>query len=111
MTIAKDELLGRFDNDMDLIREVLNIFIDSSQNNIDAIEAAIAEHDIDKLTLNAHSLKGAASNFSSTIVTEPASELESMGKSKDISQATDVLERLKAENVTLISDLKKITAD
>lgn len=110
MAFQKEELLERFDNDLELIVEVLEIFKDSSQQNINAIQEALQEKDDQKLTLNAHSLKGAASNFSPDLATQKAAALEEKGKNSDFTETEQLLSELKEEVAQLITHLAQMTA-
>lgn len=106
---TKKDLLERFDNDLELILQVTQIFKTSSHDNLEKIEQAITEKDHEKMRINSHSLKGAASNFSPTIVTEKARQIEEKAKNKDFENTQQLLLELRQEVEELQQHLEKMS--
>ena len=87
--INRRELAERLDGDMDLFRELADLFIEDSEKLLGSIKEAIDEKDQEKLRKYAHTIKGSVSNFSAPEAYDAAFSLESMGRSGDISGAED----------------------
>ena len=90
--------------DKELLDELLNMFIADYPKKIEEIEKAIKNKNFEMLREIAHSLKGASGNLGLTEIYELCLKLENMGKEKDLSNAEDVLDRLKEE----LSKLRRI---
>ena len=89
--------------DRELLNELLGMFIEDSEENIEKIKEAIRKKDYEKLRETAHRMKGAAGNLGLTGIYDICLSLENMGKKRDILGADKLLERLKET----ISALKK----
>lgn len=63
-------------DDVELLEELLLIFKDSFQSDIDLIEAGIAEESADKICGAAHSIKGAAASLGIQGISSVALEIE-----------------------------------
>jgi HPt (histidine-containing phosphotransfer) domain-containing protein len=75
-----DEAKKRLDGDVEILRELLEIFADELPRMMADIEAAITRDDARALQHSAHSLKGSAANLSAKSVTEAARVLELAGR-------------------------------
>ena len=61
--IQRDALLERVGGDMDLLRELVDLFMDDSLQLVDRIRQAVTSKDADELEKAAHGLKGSVLNF------------------------------------------------
>ena len=61
--IHRDALLERVGGDMDLLRELVDLFMDDSLRLVDRISKAVTSKDADELEKAAHGLKGSVLNF------------------------------------------------
>ena len=109
MNFDKQGLLSKFDNDIELISEILALFITSSKELIEKMTVGQEVSDADAIARAAHSLKGAASNFSSELVTKVASELESCGKENNLVNVDALLDQLRIEVGQLIIHVESST--
>jgi two-component system sensor histidine kinase/response regulator len=74
-----EELLDRFDGDLEFLRESLNLFSERAPQNIAQIREAVRAHDSVALVQAAHGLRGAALNFGPSELTDLSLSLEQMG--------------------------------
>ncbi len=95
--INREELNDRLDGDMDLFRELTEIFLNDSVSLLEKIDSALSSGDATMVGKTAHTLKGAVSNFSATRAFEAALNLEKIGKTGDLSKAPEAFEKLKIE--------------
>ena len=100
-TLDAARLLERVGGDRRALVEVARIFLADAPKRLVEIRGAIARGDAGALRAAAHALKGAASNFSATGVTESAFELQQIGDAGELGEAPAALERLEAEMRTL----------
>ncbi|MCH8868984.1 MAG: Hpt domain-containing protein [Chloroflexi bacterium] len=85
--IEKEEALARMDNDENLLREIIGIFLKHSESYLDNLRHSIMEGDSDEVYRTAHTLKGAVGNFPANAAFEAALRLEMMGRAGDMANA------------------------
>ena len=100
--LDESELLNRFDNDMDLLREAIQDFLEQCPKRLSTLRDALGRSDADGVTRVAHALKGAAGNFAAHQAVETAQTLETIGRqgllgdaAKAYTALADAIERLK----------------
>ena len=98
----REQLLASADGDMELLREVVGLFLEESAGMMAEIENAVTLRDALRLNRAAHGLKGSVGNFGARCAFETALRLEMMGKTGDLTGAdesfhvlADEMERLK----------------
>ena len=79
--------LERIGGDADLLKELIQIFLEDAPGQMAGIRTAISRGDADGLRRTAHTLKGAVSNFAAESTREAAFALEEMGKKGRIGEA------------------------
>jgi PAS domain S-box-containing protein len=92
-----EKLLACVEGDVELMREVVGLFLDEYPVMLAEIGSAIREGDPSRLNRAAHSLKGSIGNFGARTAFELAHRLEMMGKGNDLDGAPDVLAELSEE--------------
>jgi len=92
-----DELMDRVDNDAELLTDLVEIFVEDGQNQVDAIEAAVVSQDAKALESAAHSFKGSSNNMAAAKLGQIAFELERAGKDGNFDGTTAMISRLKEE--------------
>lgn len=110
MLIDKQELKVHFDNDIELISELVVIFEETYPVEILGIKKSLEEKDFKGLELHAHTLKGMIANFFSKELREFALLLERMGKTKIIDSDLSVkcLGELEAKIPQLTKEVREI---
>ncbi len=101
----KTSLLEAFDNDFNLFKEVVEMFINDYPPMIEAIHNAVKAKDSDALKRTAHALKGMSKNFQAEDAALTAYNLEEMGRLKDFNNADQTCEVLETELAKVKEDL------
>jgi PAS domain S-box-containing protein len=86
--------LSRVGGDVDLLKEVVELFLDDYPSTFEKIKAAVASRNATALEHHAHSLKGSVSTFGANRAFEAAFSLEKQGRSGDLSSAPEGLVQL-----------------
>ena len=102
----KESFLKLVSNNEVLAKKLQVMFIENYQQNLEEINTAIKNKDAEKLRTTAHFFKGQVAYYSKKI-NDTAFKLEFMGKSGDMSGATEVFATLKKNTKQLIVSLKK----
>lgn len=106
--IDYQELLSSYGEDLDLIPDLIDTFLEHSSKSLSLIKAAVASQDPEELTKTAHALKSMVSNFYAGPVRDVLIQLEKKGQentldgvSKLLSDLEKLFENLKTELVLL----------
>jgi PAS domain S-box-containing protein len=102
----REALLARVENDQELLREIVALFLGEAPELLGAIREALERRDAPSLERSAHTLKGSVGNFGAKSAFETALKLETMGRNGDLSGGAEAL----AELETKISQLVKTLA-
>jgi len=102
--------LSRVGGDADLLREVIELFLDDVPQTLEGIRNAVAAHDATALEHQAHSLKGSVSTFGARRAFEAALALEKQGRSKNLNGVEDGLCQLEDALQALVPELQAIQA-
>jgi two-component system sensor histidine kinase/response regulator len=99
-------LLDRAENEMDLVRDVIDTFIEAWPESLDQVRNAVVGADATAVYKAAHSLKGAVAIFGCKPLTETASALEQDGKAGTLDSAERHLATIEREGNVLIQALR-----
>lgn len=103
------EALERVEGDLDLLKEMADLFLDEYPRMIVEIEHALTTSNAQALQNAAHTLKGAVSNFSAYRATEASFILEKMGRQQNLAADTaTAFSTLKHELILLGSALETL---
>ncbi|MDP6778849.1 MAG: ATP-binding protein [Candidatus Latescibacteria bacterium] len=108
---SPSETLARVENDLDLLSDIVSIFLQDYPNIVEEIGAAVESGDPDALEKAAHKLKGSASNFSARQTQRAALELEGMGRDRHLDGAAEKFEQLKAQIAELDTALREFVRE
>ena len=86
--------LSRVGGDVELLKEVVELFLDDYPSTVEKIKDAVASRNALALEHAAHSLKGSVSTFGAARAFEAAFTLETQGRSGDLTGAQDGLHQL-----------------
>jgi HPt (histidine-containing phosphotransfer) domain-containing protein len=95
---------------MELLKEVVSIFLEEYPKTMLEIRDAMDEGDPGRLNRAAHSLKGSVGNFGARDAVDLALRLEMMGKNEDFSGGREAFARLAEEMERLGQALEEFTA-
>jgi two-component system sensor histidine kinase/response regulator len=90
-------LQNRFDGDVGFFDEMVHEFLDYAPKQLENLDGSISANDNKTVEIEAHSLKGAASNLGARRLAELALELELAGRTGGLSTAPTMLENLRSE--------------
>jgi HPt (histidine-containing phosphotransfer) domain-containing protein len=100
--------LSRVGGDVELLREVVGLFLEDYPQSLDLIRDAVARGDQSGLERHAHSLKGSVSTFGAQEAFDAAQVLEKQGRTGDLSSAQTSLERLEQALTALRPELEAL---
>jgi HPt (histidine-containing phosphotransfer) domain-containing protein len=86
--------LSRVGGDVELLREVIGLFLDDYPQSLEMIREAVARGDKSSLERHAHSLKGSVSTFGAQEAFDAALALEKQGRTGDLTAAAEGLRQL-----------------
>jgi HPt (histidine-containing phosphotransfer) domain-containing protein len=104
--INRKDLAERLDNDIELFRELAELFMEDSTSLMQKIQDSIDSSDHIQLRKSAHTIKGSVSNFSAQKAYDAAFNLESIGKNEELDRAESAFEELKGEIKNLKEAMK-----
>ncbi len=105
--IAMATALANLDGDMELLEEVVQVFLETTPIMLADLNEAVKSGNAAEITAAAHSIKGASANIGALIVSETARKLELMGKTEEIADAAKETEELIQEIDALVSFAKE----
>lgn len=73
-------LLIRLGGDIELINELLHLFLETAPEQVDTLREAVDEKNTEHIQKRAHTIKGSAGNISAEKLARTASRLETAGK-------------------------------
>jgi len=92
-----EKAVEEFEGDREFLMEVVDGFLDNVRGQISLIRQAISDGNAETVRKESHSIKGGAANLTAKELSEIAFELENIGKSGDLKEGINALERLKKE--------------
>lgn len=107
----KADFLDRVEGDLELARQIGEMFLDDAHETMGLIRDRIRENDPDGIMRAAHSLKGASANLSALRLSSISAELEQAAKEKELSRAAEIFDLLETEAANLATELKRQILD
>jgi signal transduction histidine kinase/DNA-binding response OmpR family regulator/HPt (histidine-containing phosphotransfer) domain-containing protein len=108
VSFNRAELLDRLGGDIDLLGEVINLFLEDCPRRLAAIGAAVGQRDGELIRAAAHALKGSAGTIAASAVFEAAQTLERIGAEKRLDAADAARDTLVREAAVLLDTLRKV---
>ena len=105
LVIDRVEALERVEGDVDLLRELVEVFLEDVPTRMAEIREALERRDAEGLRSAAHSLKGAAANLSACAVSAAAERLEMAGRNQDFAETESAYAVLVTETDRLTHEL------
>jgi len=94
--VSRDELLQRVDGDMELLEELVDLFLEDLPDRLQGLREALDQDDVPQVHELAHSIKGSVSCFAAAAAFEAASQLTDLARSgtrNGLKEAIDILEQ------------------
>lgn len=105
------ELLGRVENDPELLQEILGLFKVEFPRNLHALELAVASGDLKKSATLSHTLKGMLSNLAAHRASAASAKLEQLCAAGNGGALAGALGELQAEAAVLLPHLDAYIAE
>ena len=109
--IDRAAALSRVEGDGELMVSLVDIFFVEAGSMMAGIRTALANQDAEKVEKTAHRLKGSVSIFCADAVTQAAFELERIGRSGNLTNATETFGRVEQLMAALEPALKQFRAE
>jgi two-component system, sensor histidine kinase and response regulator len=109
--INRKDLAERLDNDIELFRELAELFIEDSTFLMEKIQNSIESSDANQLRKSAHTIKGSVSNFSAQKAYDSAFRLETIGKNEELDKAETAFKELRDEVNNLKEAMKLLVKE
>ena len=106
--VQLEEALEQMGDDAELLQEIIDIFMEGTPELMDTAEQAIADGKLDDVRLNAHSMKGSASNICAVAFVETARQLEFLAHDGSLEGADDLLAQLRVQFAELQAALATV---
>ena len=100
--------LKRVGGNMEILKAVAKAFLDTSRDQVEALEKAIAADDPAQLRFAAHTFKGLVLNFDARRAAAAAQTLEDMAGDGDLRGALPALQELKHRYLELRAEVEKL---
>ncbi len=102
-----EKVLDYFDDDQDMIPDMIDLFLKSAIDYMEGIENAIEAQNGPDLQLSSHTLKGSVRTFYADRAVEISQALEDLGKNQNFDNARKLYEELQKEMPLLQDELEK----
>ncbi|HEY2838265.1 MAG TPA: Hpt domain-containing protein, partial [Pirellulales bacterium] len=109
--IDRVSLEARVEGDLELLAELIELFLDTTPRLLGDIENGILQSDPNVVRHSAHALKGAMLSIGATQAAHAALQLETIGLTGDMQLADESLEALLREFARLQTELRLIAEE
>ncbi len=100
------EAMTNLDGDAELLEEILDIFMETAEEQLESIHNCILAEDIKQVAVQAHGMKGGASNFCAKKFVRSALKLEMRAKDGNLEGSQELLQEMRAA----FEDLQEVAA-
>ncbi len=109
--VDKTAIYNRVGGDIELLRDIVSLFLDESPVLVAEIREAIRSDDSERLQAAAHTLKGSVANFGAESAVAATLALENMGRNREMDQALYGLVTLDKEIECVREELLSLTEE
>lgn len=106
--LDRKELFIRIDDDMELLQELVELFLEDYPQLLENIKTAVENQDAVGLKQAAHALKGSVGNFCADKAFQHAADLEERGDAGNLANAEQVVDALENEMKKVDSALQAL---
>jgi CheY-like chemotaxis protein/HPt (histidine-containing phosphotransfer) domain-containing protein len=104
-------LVSRVDSDPQLLRDLVDLFVEECPRLVDEIRVALDKKDAKAVQRSAHSLKGSTSNLAAQMASGAARQLERLAQAGDLLHVESALQDLECELARLMPALLAVRAE
>jgi HPt (histidine-containing phosphotransfer) domain-containing protein len=108
--LDRTAVLDRFGGDVALLRQIADLFRDSSGPWLKEIHESLAAGDLAQVKRVAHTLKGSVGNFLATRAQESAFKVQQLAAAGNAAPLPDAIARLDAEVAAVLAALEVLLA-
>ena len=90
----------------DILRKIIGHYVESSPPLLQTLREAIAQHDIERVRLAAHSLKSASASLGAITLCESCKMLETMAREQRLDDAEFLLTNIETEYAVAAKELE-----
>jgi HPt (histidine-containing phosphotransfer) domain-containing protein len=95
--LDKTRILDRVEGDVELLKEIMALFLEDYPGLLSEIREAFQQGDPERLEKAAHALKGSVANFTAEAAVQAALKVETVGRSRDLTEAPQAIQDLERE--------------
>jgi HPt (histidine-containing phosphotransfer) domain-containing protein len=89
--------MTNMDGDVELLQEIMEIFMETAEEQLQSIENCILIQDVGQVATQAHGMKGGASNFCAGKFVASALKLEQLAKAGSLEGAQELLQAMRQD--------------
>jgi excisionase family DNA binding protein len=104
-------LLEQLDGDKEVVKEILNLYLEKTPEQIGAVAEAVKNKDAALIRSSAHSLKGSSGNVGAVKLSQTAQKMETIGKEGDLSRAEELMKEIEENFRTFQGALQHLGFD
>jgi HPt (histidine-containing phosphotransfer) domain-containing protein len=106
--LDKDMALARVDGDSQLLSELASMFVQDYPRLIQEASEAVLQGNHSTLERTAHTLKGRLAFFGIMKLQDQVSNLETMGREEDLTQARQALDEVESEMKSILMEFESL---
>ena len=107
----RDRLEKMLHGDRELIREIVEMFVEDTLQNLERLADAVAGADVETATRTAHALKGSGANVGAEVFSSLCRDLEMACRASEIPRAREHLKQVTGEFARLEETLSALLAE
>ena len=108
-SIDRDSLLAAFGGRMDLVKDVVGVFLEDAPSILTRLKEALQNNNAADVTAAAHALKGSVGLFTQGDAYDSARRLEQLGRTGDLTNGESVLKELVVSVSKLTTELRALS--
>ncbi len=97
----KELLVERLMGDENILKEILDIFIEESAMQIESLKGHLEKKDLEKIKMQAHTIKGASANIGGEVLREIAFKIEKAADTGDFAEIASLMPELEEQHTVL----------
>jgi two-component system, sensor histidine kinase and response regulator len=107
-SLDRELALSRVGGDIDLIKEIAQLFVEDYPRVLDELHQAVDNGDAQAVERTAHGLKGSVSTFGAHAAMEAALTLENLGRARQLDPVRQALNTLELALAALRPELESL---
>jgi HPt (histidine-containing phosphotransfer) domain-containing protein len=109
LVLEREALLETFENDVQLLAEIIRVFLEDTPGRLANLRAAVIGRDSNQIANGSHSLRGSLSMFGAKAAVEAVQRLEYMGRQREVEFVDEAFSAFEREMSLVTSALDLIS--